>query len=382
MASTPNTASQLSYREAILLRATNTTYTETDLARVIHGLPPAQPSTTTTTTTPCRAPENTSLGIFNKLPAEILLLVLDSADLQSLSRISRVSLRCRSLVENLQPYKKVLAHVPTVVTALARTRLLGVHSLGVIHQALFSSKCASCFDFGGFLFLPTCERVCLTCLDENMALRVIPVAIACSIFGLTEQQLTKIPILYSIPGTYGIYDTSRDSTHQQTQRLVCAKQVKKLALEVHGSVENLAQFLSPNDEKHKRLHDAPLEPPGRDPSLLAPPEDDDYAGVASIRFPCVDDEGNEDLGRLCKACEITLESFDYCRKHRESNSSWDYITKDIPEESGYYRPLLARRWRLRTKEAMREHHCWGMMLVMLQHQSYRRLQRLAEGGRG
>ena len=57
-------------------------------------------------------------------PCRDLALHLQLGRLQSLSRISRVSLNCR-LVENLQPYEQVLAHA---MPRLARRRL-GLHSL-------------------------------------------------------------------------------------------------------------------------------------------------------------------------------------------------------------------------------------------------------------
>ena len=101
--------------------------------------------------------------------------------------------------------------------------------------------------------------------------------------------------MYSIPGTYGIrWQVSRKRVYY----LVNIKQVKQLTIEVHGSVENLQELKHPGvyatDTAIKKFWDfkifwaTPLKPPGCD--MLRSPEksnvaEDDFGGIASIRFP-------------------------------------------------------------------------------------------------
>lgn len=149
-----------------------------------------------------RAPADPSLGSLDQLPAELFLLIPNLLDFQCFSRISRTCLRGKEVVEALPAYRDVMEHAPETLTALGKTRLLRYHAAPLLRQTLRTDKCASCFDFGGFLFLLTCERICFDCLRENRAFRMTTPTIAKQCFGLTENQLKRIPVLYSIPGSY------------------------------------------------------------------------------------------------------------------------------------------------------------------------------------
>ncbi|KAJ2893826.1 uncharacterized protein MKZ38_008208 [Zalerion maritima] len=245
---------------------------EHDIGSMIRNIPPAQPSRMR------RESFRSSLGLLDILPAELLLLTLNLVDFQTLSRLSGVSLKGKAVVETLATYVDVIRHAPTILTALGRTRLLYHHPAVLLRRALRSGKCVSCFCFGAFLFLPTCERVCFECLHENHSLRMTTINVAKQCFQLTERQLKRIPIII--------------------------KQVKQLAIEVHGTLENLPEPERPracSAEKEvkkfwlfKRFREAPLEPPGCDMSQLPGKSnlvEDDFGGVATIRFPYLTDVG-------------------------------------------------------------------------------------------
>src|SRR6478609_55847 len=108
-----------------------------------------------------------SLGQLDILPAELLLSVIDLLDFQSLSRLSRVSLLGKYDIEDLPVYRDVVEHAPEALVALGQTHLLSYHPATLVYSTLRQSRCVSCFAFGGFLLLPTCERVCFECLYEN-----------------------------------------------------------------------------------------------------------------------------------------------------------------------------------------------------------------------
>jgi hypothetical protein len=83
------------------------------------------------------------------------------------------------------------------LTALQGAGLLHLHSADRIHRAILSSECVSCRGFGGFLFLPTCERVCFECLDQNHGLHMLEDWDAMKIFGLTRNHMGEIPVIES-----------------------------------------------------------------------------------------------------------------------------------------------------------------------------------------
>lgn len=306
-----------------------------------------------------RDSSSSSIGRLDILPQELLLDVLDLLDFQSLSRLSRVSLEGKRAVEALRSYRDVMKYAPSILGALGATRLLQTHSSALLRQTLRSEKCVSCFEFGPFLFLPTCERVCFDCLHDNIALHLTTVTFAKRCFALTDDQIGRIPILHSIPGSYCVM---WKVTHRESHRLVSIKQVKQLAIEVHGSPENVAELM-PTDSSgmdynefhaRRRFHEAPLEPPGCDTSLLPPDESyvrDKYCGMAAIRIPVLTSSG-PDYGRLCRGCKHVAGNFIGPTRSRRTGDP--------------ARHFLSTLTRLRTKSEFTDHvrECYGVRVML------------------
>ncbi|KAL6410151.1 hypothetical protein AUP68_06563 [Ilyonectria robusta] len=314
-----------------------------------------------------RDSSSSSIGRLDVLPQELLLEVLDLLDFQSLSRLSRVSLKGKRAVEALPSYRDVMIHSPAILGALGATRLLQIHSAALLRHVLLEGQCVSCFEFGAFLFLPTCERVCFDCLHENLALHMTTVTFAKRWFALTDDQIGRIPILHSIPGSYCVM---WQVTHRQIHRLVSIKQLKQLAIDVHGSPENVAKLM-PKDssgmeynEFHtlRRFHEAPLEPPGCDLSRLPPDENyvrDKYCGMASIRMPVLTSSG-PDYGRLCLGCKYEESG------HFLGSRPFSAVGDPLPPNMDPARLLLATLTRLRAKSGFIDHirECSGIRRML------------------
>ncbi|KAM5341789.1 hypothetical protein ACJ41O_014820 [Fusarium nematophilum] len=327
---------------------------------MIQGLPPLAPCTPIH-----RESHDSSLGPFDSLPAELLFLILNSLDLQSLSRFSRICLNAKLSVEALPAYAELLQHASQILVALTKTRLIRHHSAELLRQTLRSSRCSSCFAFAAFLFLPTCERACFECLDMNCALRVMTVRNAKECFHLTEDHLTRIPIMHSIPGEYQIRTWI---SRRRVFRLVSLKHVRQLALEVHGSAEKVAEFKPQHPppsmrDYHKissfrRFHEAQMEPPGVDllrvPSAAVVPKDD-FGGVASMHMGCLGKDGVVDSGQICRGCAL-LQSL--CTS---GQLPVRYLMQFGPRGVDVSRALLAQSSRMYSKECFAGHvkSCFG-----------------------
>merc|ERR1712000_619002 len=191
------------------------------------------------------------------------------------NRLFSKNTMCSELPQNLfhhlvrpeaSEFKGMLRGLPLAVRpSLSASGQPRGSSLG--HLALLQSRCVSCHYFGGFLFLPTCERVCFECLYENQAFRMTTPTLAKQCFALTDNDLEQIPLMHSIPGTFGL---RFQFAHKQVEHLVSVKQAKQLALQVHGSPEQLAElrpkFRAANMTPRvlgmfRHFHEAPLEPP-------------------------------------------------------------------------------------------------------------------------
>ena len=268
----------------------------------IRDLPKALPSTIG------RVSSTFSLGELEVMPDEIILKIIGHLDFQSLSRFSRVSLRAKEMVEDDCPaYYDMMEYAPEALTALGRTGLLKYHPAPLLRQTLYSSECAYCFEFGGYLLLLTCERVCMYCLWTKPSLWATTADLAQECFNLTEDQLQRIPSLYSIPGEY-IWGS------REVYRLVNVGDAKRLALEVHGSDEAIAELvaqISPDEPDLRMLFSiyasSVLQPPGSGPLLISHrPADkgvhDYFSGMTSMAFPTVGADGWWDYGSLCRGC--------------------------------------------------------------------------------
>ena len=186
---------------------------------------PAKPSTIERDSTA------SSFGLLDKPPLELVHWILEALDVQSLSRVSRVSLRGKALVESLPAYQDMMEHAPHALTALGRIRFAHLHSISLLRTTLLSEQCVCCKRYGPFLFLPSCERCCHECLHYNTSLWVIPPSLAGKIFGLSSRQLRRIPTMRNIPGSYAVgFGISR----KRSQGLLSVKAVKELAVIVYG----------------------------------------------------------------------------------------------------------------------------------------------------
>lgn len=319
------------------------------LARVIRGLPPAMPSTVT------RVNANSDLGVMDKLPPELLFMILDLVDFRTLSQVSRTSIKAKAVVEAFPPYQAMMEHAGETLTALSEIRLIQHHSSSLLYRTLRSDQCVSCFDFGAFLFLPTCERICQDCLYRNCAYRVATPPVIRKTFHLTKTQLKTIPTMNCIPGEYHVYSFA---TPGRNFRLVSVKQAKQLAIDVHGSVEALEPFqptftVQDHSEmghrsfkSRKTIFEAPLMPPGRHMTTLPRPDCrpalDYWAGVAAIRFVYLSPTGPDD-GRTCRGCRITLQHY------REGSLPSQISAEVCPFNIKVLRNLKAAEFRLLSR---------------------------------
>ncbi len=114
--------------------------------------------------------------------------------------------------------------------ALYQTGLLKVHSAASLQAALRSERCATCPQFGPYLFLPTCRRCCGYCLYRIFSWRVIPTEEARDLFGLEQGHIQKLGVLKSNPKHY----PNLPKLPRTPLQLVSVREAKELSILVHG----------------------------------------------------------------------------------------------------------------------------------------------------
>ena len=307
-----------------------------------------------------------SLGNLDDLPLELLHSIFAVLDFQTLSHISRTCSRGVEVVESMPQYRDLRRHTPRAMAALGLTRLIRHHSAAALHAALLSAHCASCGEYGPFLFLPTCERCCFECLGKNQSLWVIPTYVAKKCFGLTTSLVKRLPIMRSVPGKY--YVRLASISRQRQVQLVSVRSAKELAVK-QRSEEQMAQELQARCTAGLSLHEfytlrwlqaAPLQPPG--PELAtrlfeANEPNDKYCGMASIVFPSLLTGNRIETGLWCRGCEKMFREWSPHKLYPADVSRLVRRTSDITE----IHVLYTRQHLARSRIAFLDHitHCSG-----------------------
>ncbi|KAM5476122.1 hypothetical protein MauCBS54593_000805 [Microsporum audouinii] len=244
-----------------------------------------------------------SIGRLDVLPLEILHDTLNSLDFRTLSRLSYVSKRGRSVVESLPAYRELMKHAPDTLKALGKSQLINFHPAGRLRAVLRSESCVWCGQYGPFLFLPTLDRCCYECQRSNPSLWVMTTDLARYCFSLTTTQVRTLPIIRSI---YGVYDVSHELSRRRRLKLVSVKAAKELS----QSLPEPAVPVPPGRSRMPNLdhfQTAPLEPTrDKETGALVRAQycsrTDECCGMASICFPSLQPDNSRENGLWCRGC--------------------------------------------------------------------------------
>ncbi|KAI3391335.1 hypothetical protein diail_7507 [Diaporthe ilicicola] len=248
-----------------------------------------------------------SLGVLDGLPTELLLEVLNMLDVRSLTRFLRVSHRANLILRSLPSYRQLLNHAPDALAALSRTNLIRLFSMSELHAVLQTQHCATCSNYGAFLFLPTCERCCWQCLQSRRERLVVPPAVAAKALALTQEEINRLPLISSIPGRYGVRRLLLDTPH----KLVSVKAAMELAISTYGSAERVWETLSHQNITGSAAHTARflqrmLLEDDEFNTVLVPFRGTNivgrYFGMASIPFPSLARADIAERGLWCRGC--------------------------------------------------------------------------------
>lgn len=150
---------------------------------------------------PCQLP-TTNAGVLDRLPLEIVHEILFELDLRTLVVLRRVNRRGRELVGSLPQWNAISKHARNALRGILALETGGWITCRHLYEKLCTSACEYCGDFGGYLYLITCRRVCFLCLSEDE--RYFPPSLtrACSKFGLKPATIKTLPRIKVLPGTY------------------------------------------------------------------------------------------------------------------------------------------------------------------------------------
>lgn len=143
------------------------------------------------------------LGILQRLPTEMVLLILLRLDLRTALALSHTNRGTRQLLASLPEYRRLGEHALKPLWALYRTGLAPHVDIATLHSSLTVEKCANCSSFGDFLFLPTVSRCCFDCLGSAQSFHVLPQRrLHKAVASLYKQPEDISPALLTQPGYY------------------------------------------------------------------------------------------------------------------------------------------------------------------------------------
>lgn len=236
-----------------------------------------------------------NIGNLETLPFEIIHLIFNLLDLQSLTDFRAISWRARALLDSFPPYKAIVQHSPDVLRALLSTHMAVHFTARDIFNALCTQACLSCGEFGPFLDMFTGHRHCITCVIYSNNLLSITVSTAKREFGLNSKTMRTLPTLLSIPGEY----TESERTYQRRTSLVrllsaaAARSLQQEKLNASRPLERSVLQLSQSSISHQLLQQSDRH--GQNP----------YRFMAMVELPFLDRRnGNLDWGVSCQACRL------------------------------------------------------------------------------
>ena len=295
-----------------------------------------------------------SFGLLSVLPIEVLHMVLNLLDFQSLSRLTRTSHLAKATVESLPAYRDLIKHAPKALVALSKTQLIKNHSAISLHTALRSENCLCCQSFAPWLYLPTCERCCYNCLWRDRSMRLITCRLARKCFGLTLKEINRLPTMLSIPGTYSVgYRTTR----QKRFKLVSWRQARELGIAIHGSAEAMESFVIAHNAGKLKGEDiyqvnwlTRSFPGGQnlDYSYTNEPNDP-FCGMGSVNFPVLRRDQRLDDGLWCFGCRY------FCENQHSMPELFDRIKSSLPRGCHPTTPLLSRERQAWSRVAFVDH---------------------------
>ena len=248
------------------------------------------------------------LGPLEIVPLEILQMILLRLDIQSMTHFRRVNRRARLVVDQIPQYKQIVVHAPASIRGCLTIRTGFSFSCQDLYNKLRTADCDSCGDFGGYLYLATCRRVCFLCFTEKTDYLPLLRSDVIRKFGLRSEHLAKVPSFKSIPGLY----SPRGIKCRRRLTLIDHSAAREAGIVMHGDSNSMKQYAPETLNKRLEIHQSrkATSTGGVKPRL--PRSEDSFDGFSSnplrfmgiIRAPVLGARmGSPQWGFHCIACK-------------------------------------------------------------------------------
>lgn len=235
-------------------------------------------------------PPNADLGTLNTLPLELFHEIIRKLDLRTLTDFRHVNRQAMWLVESAPQYKTIRKHAFNALRGILCIQAGRWITCEMLYNKLCTAECEQCGDFGSYLYILTCERVCYVCLTSDK--RYLPLRYLHAIrkFGLNRPILRTLPTMKSIPGTY----SPRQKIVRAHLTLVDFDCARRAGIALHGSVSAMEQYVSSMPAPKTRARRQPFDGKSENPLRF----------MAIVRTPWFNRSSQEpEWGFCCIACQ-------------------------------------------------------------------------------
>ncbi|KAI0506230.1 hypothetical protein F5B22DRAFT_471880 [Xylaria bambusicola] len=186
-----------------------------------------------------QTPPTTNIGLLSVLPLEILHEVISQLDILSLSHFRRLNRQAFELIGSHPAYRVIAKYARNALCGILAVKTGKWITCDTLYQILCTSKCEQCGDFGGYLYLITCRRVCFLCFTSNRAYLPMRLDHASWKFGLHHRVIKDLPCVKIVYGRY-----SPDQRRPIHSVLVDYESARDAGIAKHGSVEAMNSYVS------------------------------------------------------------------------------------------------------------------------------------------
>ena len=211
-----------------------------------------------------------TLGRLERLPHEVLDMIWAQLDFQSLMTMERVNRRAFDTINAVPQIKAIMRCCADAIRASLIVQAAPSISCLLLFQKLSSSLCECCGDFGGYLYVLTCTRLCYLCFTHHRKYLPILKSHARNRFGLSAKDILLLPHMKSVPGQYTILDKN----HSGGTFLIDAEAARQMSLAKHG----IASSEYYNAGKH-----IAGRPAACDLGMVSANEEDKLPGLRALR---------------------------------------------------------------------------------------------------
>lgn len=198
-----------------------------------------------------------NIGALSILPVELLVEILHQTDLQTLPSFRCVNRRARELVGWLPQYKAITTHALNIIRGILRIDLGPWIACSKLYETLVTSDCENCGEFGGYLYLLTCTRVCFLCFTSSKKYLPIQITNIRRRFGLDLRTLKTLSQMKPISGFYSPEEHNVNDYFPallDTESAFCAGLALRRSLEAMFAY--VTNMLDAEDEKTRRCENS------------------------------------------------------------------------------------------------------------------------------